>query len=194
MSNKIEGLIRCLVELVDDLDELDLDWRLTTVPFGDLTFKHLGDDVVSTQPFVHEREAAQQQIREMPRFSGGGNYGESSIEAMFAGLAKSYRPRAVKIIVLLTDEPALTSSQTTPEAVDRGLHDAEAICFVASPPELRYFQDWAHRHGGEWYQIGPTMDFELLRSLLSRLATVAREVHTLAGGSVKRYLELGSGS
>jgi hypothetical protein len=194
MSNKIDGLMQCTIDLVRDLAQVELDWRVTTVPFGDLTVP--GDRIVSDQAFVRTREAAEQQIRHMPRFSGGGNDGESSAEAVSAALAKDYRQRAVKVLVLLTDEPALFAAQVTSEGVARELRDAEVICFVASP-DLQYYRSWATENGGEWFQIGSAMDttslLRLLKSLVRQVVSVAKDVHQLAGGSVRRYLELGAG-
>jgi hypothetical protein len=105
MSDKIDGLISCMTGFVDRLTELGLNWQLTTVPFGDLTVP--GDRVVTQLPFVDSAEAAKAQIRSMPRFSGGSNEGESCVEAMRAALSKPWREGTVRILVLLTDEPAL---------------------------------------------------------------------------------------
>jgi hypothetical protein len=191
MSDKIDGLVRCMVEFVQELSRLSLDWRITTVPFGDLTVP--GDRVESDQPFVANRETAEKQLRTMPRFSGGGNLGESSIEAMRAALTKPFRAGAVKVLVLLTDEPALTSPNAQPSEIGDSLAKAEAICFVASP-DLPYFRSWASKNAGSWFPIAPTMDtsaiLKLLRSLVRQVASVARDVHQIGGGSVRRYLEL----
>ena len=194
MSNKIDGLVCCTVDLVRELDGLDLDWRVVTLPFGDLTVP--GDRIVANLPFITDRVAAEAQLRGMPRFSGGGNEGESAIEAMQHAMARQYRPDAVKVLVLLTDEPALESTQTRTSDVTRSLQDAGAICFVASP-DLPYYRTWAAANGGTWFPIGASMDLsavvELLRSLVKRLATVAQAVHQLGQGSVHRYLELTRG-
>lgn len=192
MSDKIDGLIACMTDFVDKLAELGLDWRTTCVPFGDLTVA--GDRVDSHLPFVSSAHAAKQQLRTMPRFSGGGNLGESSIEAIFAAIGKPWRQAAVRVLVVLTDEPALGAHQE--QEVLARLRLAEAICFCASP-DLAYFRHWAESNGGSWLAIGPTMDtaalLELLRSLVREVASVAANVHALAGGSVRKYLELTSG-
>lgn len=194
MSNKIDGLVRCTVDLVRELDRLNLDWRVATVPFGDLTVE--GDRIVADLPFVSDRMGAEAQLRGMPRFSGGGNEGESAIEAMQQAMARQYRRDAVKVLVLLTDEPALEPGQTTTSDVMRRLQEAETICFVASP-DLPYYRTWATANGGSWFPISASMDLSavvaLLRSLVKRVATVAHAVHEVGQGSVRRYLELTSG-
>jgi len=191
MVDKIEGLVDCMNALVRDLARLALAWRLTTVPFGDLLVP--GDRVVLDQPFVIDVDAAAEQLRTMPHFSGGGNLGESAVEAMLAACAKSYRPRAVKVFVLVTDEPAHGHVEG-----DRAVHDAltalDAACFTVTP-DLDYYRRWAENHGGEWRQVAAAVDtsaiLALFASLLTRLVEVADAVHRIGGGSVRAYLERG---
>lgn len=191
MSDKIDGLVRCVVDFVRELAKLELDWQLTAVPFGDLTVP--GDRVVGDLPFVTTREAGERMIRSMPRFSGGGNDGESSLEAVLAALRKPYRARSVKVLVVLTDEPPLVSAQLDVNTVARALRKKEFVCFVASP-DLAGFRRWADENGGKWYRIGPSMDtgalLDFLRSLVSDVAKTAKAVHEIGGGSVRRYLEI----
>lgn len=191
MAGKIDGLVRCMDALVEDLGRMALDWRVTTVPFGDLTIP--GDRIVADQPFVSDVKSASLQLRSMPRFSGGGNRGESSVEAMLAACQKTYRQNAVKVLVLITDEPALNHQQGA-NAVDGALTSLDVACFTVAP-DLPYYRDWALRHGGEWRQVAAAVDTSaiaaLFRSLLNRIVSVADSVHRLGGGSVRAYLERG---
>ncbi len=190
MSDKIAGLIDCMADFVRELARLALDWRFTVVPFGDLTVP--GDTIVADLPFVAEQTRAEALLRQMPRNSGGGNLGESVLEAVEAALAKPYRAGAVKVLIVLTDAPALTEG-LTPSAIELSLRQAEVVTFVASPP-LPYFRRWAEATGGAWYPIGPALDHQaiisLLRVLAKDVAATADAVHSLAGGSVARYLVL----
>jgi len=131
----------------------------------------------------------------MPRFGGGGNMGESSLEAMDAALKKKYRSDAVKVLVLITDEPSLENATFKMDKTGQQLRQAEVICFVVSP-DLPYFRHWATDCGGAWALIGQTMDTvylrQLFRELVRQVATVASDVYQLAGGSVKEYLALPS--
>jgi hypothetical protein len=190
MSDKIEGLVGCLVDFVGELASLSLDWRVTAVPFGDLTVP--GDVIVGDLPFAADREVAERLLRGMVRNCGGGNEGESCLEAVQAALAKPYRLGAVKVFVVLTDEPALTH-RLRPAQIESALKRAEVVTFVASPP-LDYFRRWAEVTGGTWCDIGSSYDYSgvlaMLRRLVRQVARVAAAVHTLAGGSVSRYLQL----
>jgi hypothetical protein len=192
MSDKIDGLVRCMDTLVAELGGMALDWRMTTVPFGDLTVK--GDRVLGDEPFVTTVAAASKQLRSMPKFSGGGNIGESSIEAMLEACRKSYRPHAVKVLVLITDEPALGHEQGQ-HAVHSALADLDAACFTVAP-DTPYFKQWATEHGGEWRHVNVSVDtkaiMQLFTSLLARVVNVADRIHRLGGGSVRAYLGTGS--
>jgi hypothetical protein len=189
MSDKIDGLIGCMDTLVAEVGRLSLDWRMTTVPFGDLTVQ--GDEVVATEPFVMSVAEASRQLRSMPRFSGGGNFGESSVEAMLAACRKQYRPNTVKALILLTDEPALGHVQGS-AAIHSALYELDAVCFTVAPDGLQYYKDWATAHGGEWRPVGAAVDtstiLALFRSLIVRMVEVVDSVHRLGGGSVRAYL------
>lgn len=188
MANKIDGLVSCMDTLVADLARMALDWRITTVPFGDLTIP--GDRIVGDQPFVADQRAASAQLRTMPRFSGGGNEGESSVEAMLAACRKPYRPGAVKVLILITDEPALGDLEGQ-HAVHAALEGLDAACFTVAI-DTPYYRGWAAQHGGEWRPVGSAVDtaaiMRLFRSLLTRVVEVADAVHRLGSGSVRAYL------
>lgn len=190
MSDKIDGLKQCMVEFVGELAKLKLDWRLTAVPFGDLTVP--GDRVDGHLPFVTTQQAGVDMIRRFPRFSGGANEGESSLEAMQAAMSKRYRKDAVKVLVVFTDEPPLTGPQLTPRTIDAALAREEFICFVASQSRQGY-EPWANDHGGKWYPIGSSMDtsslLAFLRGLLKDVARASQAVHSIGGGSVRKYVE-----
>ncbi len=190
MSDKIDGLVECMVDFVRELAGLGLNWRVSVVPFGDLTVP--GDTIVANLPFVSERAAAERMLREMPRNGGGANGGESVLEALRAALGKPYRPGAVKVFVVLTDEPAL-QGRLTAGGIEQDLLRSEVIAFVASPP-IGYYRRWADVTAGAWFEIGPSLDYSAivatLRGLAKQLALVASEVHSIAGGSVARYRAL----
>jgi von Willebrand factor type A domain len=186
MSDKIDALIAIMVDFVRELSQLNLAWRLTCVPFGDLT---VGDRIISDLRWVTRRADAEAMLRQMPRFSGGGNEGESSLEAVVAAMQREWQPRNVRCLVLLTDEPALQDT-LRPSAVIKGLQDREIATFVLSPP-IGYFKQMAANTSGTWYDIfsprRPDELLTLLRQVARNLARTVEAVHRLAGGSVSRY-------
>lgn len=189
MSDKIDGLVRCLQSFVAELDRSKLDWRFSVVPFGDLTIP--GDRVVGNLPFVTTCQAAGQMVETLPQFSGGGNVGESSLEAMQAAMAKSYREGAIKVLVMLTDDDPLISPQLTPVSIGKALRQREFVCFVASHPG-RGYEAWANENAGKWYPIGSSMDtsdlLDFLNGLLKDVAKVSKAIFAIGGGSVSRYI------
>jgi hypothetical protein len=199
MSSKLDGLVNCMSEFVGELAQLQLDWRVTAVPFGDLL---IGERIVDDLPFVSTRDAAQQLLQHMERFSGGGNGGESSLEAVQAALRKDYRDDAIKVLVVLTDEPPHEVGGLTVGRVGQMIRQGEFICFVAAPhprvqgPRVEGFKQWAHANGGRWYPIRQTMPtdkiLEFLRSLVQEIPRIVHKA--LEAGSVRRYLELESGN
>jgi hypothetical protein len=192
MSDKIDGLIRIMVDFVGDLSSFNLDWRITCIPFGDLTV--YGDKVVANLPWANERQKAEAMLQGMPRFSGGGNIGESSLEALMAAVNRDWRPNCVRCAVLLTDEPALTHRLRTADVLTE-LQRHELATFVLSPP-IQYFQAFASQTSGTWYDVfrprRPDELIQLLRHMAADVARTAEAVHRLAGGSVNRYRQLAS--
>jgi hypothetical protein len=192
MNGKIRGLITCMSDFVGQLSELSLDWQISCLPFGDLAVP--GDRVVTGLPFVKSVREAKRQLRDMPRFSGGGNGGESSIEAVAGAIGKPWRPKAVRVVVLLTDEPAVGADRAP--ALLSQLRAAEIVAFVASP-DRDYYRSWAARTGGKWVKISQSMDtreiLNLLRGLVTDVARTAADVHAVAGGSYQNYLQITSG-
>ena len=190
MNDKIDGLIESCESFVDRLATRRIDWSAAIVGFGDLTVE--GDHIVAT-PFSSNAERVKALLRGLPRYSGGGNEGESSLEAVQAALNQpGYRAGAMKVVVLITDEPAL-QKQLRPSTITGRLREAGAIAFVLSP-KIKYFRSMATDTGGEWWNVESGGDFSKILGVFDRIAmkvasTVAA-VHRLTGGNVKEYLSL----
>ena len=189
MAGKIPGLSNCMVEFVAELAKMKLDWRFSVVPFGDLTVP--GDKVVGNLAFVSNRQEAERMISGLPHFNGGGNTGESSLEALQAAMKKTYRPGAVKVLVLLTDDWPLQSQKLTLDSINAELRRNEFICFVASCPQQGY-ESLAENNAGKWYPISASMDtsglLTFLRGLLKEVVRVSQAVHAVGGGSVRKFI------
>jgi hypothetical protein len=190
MNDKIDGLIESCQSFVDKLAAKRIDWVAAVVGFGDLTVE--GDRIVAT-PFSSSADRVKALLRGLPRYSGGGNEGESSLEALQAALDQpGYRADAMKIVVLITDEPAL-QRKLRPAAVAEKLREAGAMAFVLSP-KIKYFQSMAKDTGGQWWNVTTGGDFSQILAVFDRIATqvaaTVAAVHRLAGGNVKEYLSL----
>jgi von Willebrand factor type A domain-containing protein len=190
MNDKIDGLIESCEAFVDRLAKRHIDWAASVVGFGDLTVE--GDRIVATQ-FNSSADRVKALLRGLPRYSGGGNEGESSLEALQAALNQpGYRSDAMKVVVLITDEPAL-QRDLKPSTVTGRLREAGAITFVLSP-NIKYFRSMASDTGGQWWKVESGGDFsrilDVFDKIATRVASTVAAVQSLTGGDVKAYLGL----
>jgi Mg-chelatase subunit ChlD len=189
MSDKIDGLLQTCAKFVDEFADLQLQHRLAVVAFGDLRVR--GDKIVRTD-FTSNVEVTKKSLKNIPRYKGGGNKGESSLEAIGKALDLPFDEDAVKAIILITDEPAHQKHIKANEMIGR-LAEREFLVFVVSPP-LDYFKAMAKRNGGKWYKIAANTDFtdllQIFRDMASRVSHVVSDVHEYGEGSVAKYLML----
>ena len=189
MSDKIESLLATCSRFVESFDALQLNHRIAIVAFGDLTVR--GDKIQNTA-FTSNVAATQKSLRRIPRYSGGGNEGESSLEAIERALSLPFRPDAVKTLVLITDEPAHQQRLRASDIIGR-LVERECLVFVASPP-IGYFKQMAQRNGGQWYQVAADTHFNdllnLFKDLARKVSQVVFDVYQIGDGSVADYLRL----
>ena len=190
MNDKIDGLVESCESFVDKLARRHIDWVAAVVGFGDLTVE--GDRIVATS-FSSSADHVKALLRGLPRYSGGGNEGESSLEAVQAALDQpGYRPDAIKVFVLITDEPALQRGLRASTMTGR-LREAGAIAFVLSP-NIKYFREMAKDTGGQWWNVDSGGDFSQILSIFDKIATkvasTVAAVQKLAGGNVREYMSL----
>jgi hypothetical protein len=190
MNDKIDALVETCQSFVDKLATKHIDWIAAVVGFGDLTVE--GDRIVAT-PFSSSADRVKALLRGLPRYSGGGNEGESSLEALQAALDQpGYRRDAMKVVVLITDEPAL-QRHLRPATMSGRLREAGAIAFVLSP-NIKYFRSMATETGGQWWNVDSGGDFSKILAVFDKISTKVAStlaaVHKLAGGNVKEYLSL----
>ena len=190
MSDKIQGLLHTCTRFVDKFASLDLNQRTAVVAFGDLTVR--GDKIVATG-FTDKVEVTKQSLMKIPRYSGGGNRGESSLQALQKAMALTFRPGAVKAIVLITDEPALENSNLKAKDVTAQLRANECLTFVISP-SIGYFKEMAARNGGKWYKVSAKTDFtdllDMFNQVAERVSEAVDDVYRLGDGRVSQYLQL----
>lgn len=193
MSNKIEGLLNSCSRFVDEFADLGMNYRMAIVAFGDLNVKR---DKIMATGFTENVEVVQKNLRNIPRFSGGGNNGESSLQALEKMMALSFRAGAVKVAILITDEPALQDRNLTVSAVTDQLTRNEILTFVISP-SIGYFKEMAKRTGGKWYKVSARTDFrdmlDMFRRVAEQVSQVVSDVYRLGDGSVSGYRKLNEG-
>jgi len=190
MSDKIKGLLQTCAKFVDRFAKLQMDSRIAIVAFGDLTVKT--DKIVATG-FTSQIETTKNSLKKIPRFSGGGNRGESSLEALQKAMALGFRENVVKVLNLITDEPALQNHNVKVGDVTGQLIEREMLTFVVATPE-KYYKEMATRSGGKWYKISSSIDFTDLLAMFGDIATKVSEtvadVYRLGDGKVSDYIRL----
>lgn len=192
MDNKIEGLKRTCKFFVDEAKSLDLDMQFALISFGDIKVEGGGDTIEVVVSPTDNIDEIKYGLTYIPRNHGFGNDGESSMEAIREALELKYRAEAVKVLILITDEPAHQHNITADEMTKR-LSEREFLAFTITPP-FPYYQEMALKNGGIWKEVGLETDLseilEAFKEIARKVSEVAEEVHLLADGSVKRYLQL----
>jgi hypothetical protein len=189
MSDKIDGLLATCSRFAQEFDALQLNQRIAVMAFGDLT---VPGDRIQVTGFTDQIDVTLRSLRNIPRFSGGGNEGESSLEALDKAISLTYRSGVVKVLILITDEPAHQRTFKASAITDR-LVQGEFLTFTVTPP-YGYFKDMAARTHGRWYRISANTDLSELLKLFQRLAVhvaqAVSEVYRLGDGSVADYRKL----
>ena len=189
MSDKIEGLLATCERFVEEFVKLELNHRIAIISFGDLRVP--GDRIEKTG-FTNNINVTKKSLRNIPRYSGGGNQGESPLEALEKAIRMSYRSNAVKVIVLITDEPAYQGNIRARDMTKR-LSVEEFLVFVVTPP-IAYYKEMAIKNGGKWYKVAANTDFtdllEMFKSIAEKVSYIVSDVYNLGDGSVSKYLQL----
>ncbi len=177
MSDKIDALISHCQRFVDLLSQRQVDYQLRLVAFGDLFIP--GDKIV-VYPFTRSVAQFKSALEEIPRFDGGGNEGETSLDALHQSFIASsstqtdFRPDAFKMLILITDEPPLGKNVNLNQVM-KILRDQKATVFCVAP-DLQVYHQIAKGTGGKFFEIKWDVDFtSILDRLAKQVATIARE-------------------
>lgn len=188
MSDKIDGLLATCARFTQEFAALRLNHRIAVMAFGDL---NVPGDRIQVTGFTDNLDTTLKSLRNIPRFGGGGNEGESSLEAMEKAIGLPYRSGAVKVLILITDEPAHQRRLKASEITAR-LAQGEFLVFTVTPP-YNYFKEMAARNGGRWYRISASTDFTDLLKIFEQVARhvsqAVSDVYRLGDGRVSGYLK-----
>lgn len=194
MDDKIEGLLRTCRQFVDEAKSIDLDTQFGLISFGDISIVGGGDRIDVVVPLTENLDRIKDGLSHIPRNNGFGNEGETPFEAIQEALKLKYRPDTVKVLILITDEPAI-QKQISAESLIHRLSALEFLVFVIAT-DHEYYKHLAAKNGGIWKKIGANTDLseilEIFRELAKKVSKIARDVHLLGKGSVREYLKLKS--
>lgn len=184
MSDMIGSLVAQTTSFVQEAASRRLDLRWSLIAFGDLRIQ--GDRIVR-YPFTDDTASFSRTLREMPRFIGGGNSSETSLDALsVAALHDGWSATAVRMCILLTDEPP-AGLEVDLETVGRQLRERRIVTFCVAP-DHRAYRWLAQVTGGEWLDIFEPVPFDrLLGRLAKRMMRLAEGLHPLlASGTPPR--------
>lgn len=192
MEDKIEALLLTCRQFVDEAESLSLDQHFALISFGDISVMGGGDTIELVVPLTGDIEKVKYGLSNIPQNNGFGNQGESCLEAIHEAFKVSHRERAVKVMVLITDEPALQHDISADEVIQE-LGEREYLVFVVAI-DKPYYKEMALKNGGIWKGISAHTDLsdilEAFKEMARKVSEVAEEVHLLGDGSVKKYLAL----
>ncbi len=192
MDDKISALLETCKQFVDEARSLKLDPNFALVSFGDISYEGGGDRIeIVVQPTANI-ERIKNGLTNIPRNNGFGNEGESSMEALEKTMTIGCRSSAVKIIVLITDEPALQHSITA-SSMTAKLKSKEYLVFAVATHH-EYYKHMAKQTGGFWRDVTSTRNLkdilDMFRNIAKKATQIAKNVHQVADGSVSKYLQL----
>lgn len=193
MDDKIKALLLTCVGFVDVPATYNLDAGFVLVSFGDLKVPH--DKIVVEVPLTTELEKIKTGLLSINRNWGGGNWGESSFEAIAKALTVSGRSGAVNVMILITDEPAHQRTFTATQV--KNMLAQHQMLLYGLTPNIGYYREIIKARGGQWAEIDSSSSLDMLKGLFEQLARdvteTVRDVYHLTDGDVSEYLLLTSG-
>ncbi len=192
MDNKIDGLLKTCSDFVDEAKRLDLDPQFALISFGDISVQGGGDAIELVVTLTSEVEKIKGGLRNIPRNNGFGNTGESALEAIQEALKIKHRQKSVKVLILITDEPALQHHLSANQIIQE-LTKREYLVYVIATNEP-YYKQMATKNGGVWKEIDTNTSLndllELFRNMAQKVSQTAKAVYQYGNGSVSQYLAL----
>jgi Mg-chelatase subunit ChlD len=188
MEDKIAGLLASCATFAARLADRGIDWRIAIVAFGDLRVR--GDRIVATG-YSPSLEVTRRALARIPRFDGGANGGESSLDALERAARLEVRQGAQRVAVLLTDDSPIEHGNLSVRALAERLRTDEVVTFTVAP-DLAAYRYLAQRTGGQWFRISAEADLSAILAIFDRVASsVASTVSAIAveaGGDLERFL------
>lgn len=174
MDNKISALLSTCAEFVDEAGKMQLDMQFALISFGDISISGGGDRIETVVPLTENIEKIKYGLNHIPRNNGFGNEGETCLEAIEEAFKINHRPKAIKVLVLITDEPAVVRN-LTPAKVISDLTQKEYLVFVVAI-DTPYYKEMSIKNGGVWKEIGTASDLSEIISLFKGLAKKVSEI------------------
>ena len=180
MDNEIEGLMKTCQEFAQAVTKRNIDHRMGIIGFGDLTISP--SDKMTRFPLTKNASEVSHGFEEILnnyRTSGGGNDGESSIDALWTAVdGFEFRQEAIKVFLLFTDEPPLEpdTKQRTMNYTIQKFKQHQILCFCITKPDDR-FKRLANETGASWFAISHDVNFlSILDQLFTKVVEKVEEI------------------
>jgi len=165
MADEIDGLIRTSIAFADELESKGRDYSLGLVTFADkVLLVHRSDDTLT-----EDAEEFKDWVSELVA-DGGNDPPENDYAALKRALQMSFRDKAQKVFILITDAPVHQYGDEPDGGVSFDDPDLEGpqilimlkdenVAIYAVTPELPEFTSLASETGGRFYNIETHPDF-----------------------------------
>ncbi|MGB8657731.1 MAG: vWA domain-containing protein [Candidatus Zixiibacteriota bacterium] len=180
MSDEIEGLMQTCQKFAKSVVKKNIDHRMGIIAFGDLTISP--PDKMFRFPLIRDADRISRAFAEIltnHRTSGGGNLGESSIDALWRALEGfEFRQEATRVFLLFSDEPPLEpdTKQRSMNYTIQEFKRHKIVCFSITIPDDR-FKRLAKETGGSWFAISRDINFlSILDQLFARVIKKVVEI------------------
>jgi Ca-activated chloride channel homolog len=182
MQPAIDGVRRGIIDFAQELSNRNLDARVGLIAYGD-EFQGQEPRVLrfGDEPFTGDYPAFREQVGRL-RADGGGDIPESTLDALALAAEQPFRPRATKVLLLITDAPPKVPDRSvrSVEEVGRALKAAgiDQLHLVCTPwsRDLSYgaLQRWV---AGEFFELKDSSRGETeFSSVLPKIGTRIAEI------------------
>jgi Mg-chelatase subunit ChlD len=189
MDTKIEALLASCSQFVTESQKLNLDINFALISFGDILNPEKGDKIIKEVDLTSDISEIKRGLQRITKNCGFGNLGESSFEAIYKAFEIKCRNKAVKSLILITDEPAHMQNIKSYTVIEE-LIKREYLTFVIATNE-RYYKEMAEKTCGIWKEISAHTKFEDILKIFQDLAKKVTEISNdvlESGGSVSGYI------
>lgn len=177
MGWAINGVSTGIQNFVDELAKK----KKMDVRFGLVAFKHYIDGanqlrviIVNKEPFTTDVIGFRNEVRQLR--AGGGGDNESSLDGVAEAAKQPFRPKATKVILLITDEPPIIPDKrikTVKDAVgELKLAKIDQLHLVVRPEHRTTFEGLRDAAPGEYFDLSRVVQGDAFAKLLPELSKV----------------------
>jgi Mg-chelatase subunit ChlD len=187
MGFAIKGVKQGIQSFVEQLDKEKLDARIALVCFRDIQADRERPYAVTFdgEAFTRDPEAFRSAVDPL-RAKGGGDEPESSLQALALAAGQPFRPRASRVLVLITDAPAKVHPGETISTVDQAVEELkkreiDQVHLMIREKDLNgSYRDFKKDFPGEFFDIKGRTGADAFAGLLPALSRAISRITVAA--------------